>query len=274
VEFRLLGPVELWRGDSRVDIGHAKQRGVLAILLMEVGHPVAVHTLVDRVWGHAPPDAAVNVLYGYVARLRRAVAPAGVRLDRRSGGYHLDVDPDHVDVHRFRRLLAEADAVDGPARALPALDAALALWRGTPFAGTSAPWLATARRVLEEQRLSAVVARNDLLLRTDAPNRLVSQLVELVALYPLDERLVGQLMLAMSGAGRPSDALAQYRLVRDRLRREHGTDPGPVLRGIQQRILRAADPAGPPSGVGPGGESRRPQVPRRWTPRRGRGGVL
>ena len=238
MEFQVLGPVEMRHGGGRVDLGHAKQRCVLAVLLMAPGDVVQVATLIDRVWGHSPPETALNVLYGYIARLRRALAPAGVRLARRAGGYLLDVDPRRVDVHRFRRLLSEAEAAEEVDPAVRGLNDALALWRGTPFAGIAGPWITTMRAVLEDQRLSAIIARNNLFLCTGRHAEVVSQLLELVAAYPVDERLVGQLMLAMSRSGRPSEALAHYRLARDRLREQHGTDPGPLLRDLQQRILQ------------------------------------
>jgi DNA-binding SARP family transcriptional activator len=242
LEFRLLGPVEMWREGCRIDLGHAKQRCVLAILLMEAGKAVPIDTLIDRVWGHAPPEAAVNVLYGYLGRLRKLLAPAGARLSRRSGGYLLDVDPDTVDVHRFRRLLAEADGTPpedsaSAARTLAVLDEALALWHGTPFAGTPGPWLTTVGQVLDDQRLSAILLRNEVLLGIGRSAAVVSQLLELVAAYPVDERLIGQLMLALCRSGRTGEALEQYRLAQRRLREVQGTDPGPMLREIHQWIL-------------------------------------
>jgi DNA-binding SARP family transcriptional activator len=238
MEFRLLGPVEMWHDGRLIDIGHTKQRCVLAVLLMDAGRVVPTATLLDRVWGHAPPDAALNVLYGYVARLRKALTPAGAALTRRSGGYLLDVAPERVDVHRFRRLVREADTAD-PDRRLSILEEALALWRGTPCMGAAGPWIATTRRVLEDHRLSAIVARNDLCLRAGRHTEVINELLELVGGYPSDERLVGQLMLAMSRAGRSSAALDQYRLFRQRLRDEHGRDPGAPLREIHRRVLSA-----------------------------------
>jgi DNA-binding SARP family transcriptional activator len=229
MEFRLFGPGELWCGSQRIDLGHAKQRSVLAVLLMEPGRVVPVHTLVDRVWGHSPPDTALSVLYGYVTRLRKVLSVAGVRLDRRSGGYLVDVDPDCVDVHRFRRLLADGS----PA----ALDEALTLWRGTPLAGTAGPWVARTREVLEEQWLAAQVARNAAYLAAGRHAELIGQLLDVVSAYPMDERLVVQLMLALSRSGRTADALAQYRLARRRLLERQGSEPGPLLRDTLRQIL-------------------------------------
>jgi tetratricopeptide (TPR) repeat protein len=57
---------------------------------------------------------------------------------------------------------------------------------------------------------------------------------------PFDERLAGQLILALYRCGRQADALAHYRLLHDRLIDELGSDPGPALRELHQRVLRHA----------------------------------
>jgi DNA-binding SARP family transcriptional activator len=110
-EFRLLGPVEIWKDGRRLDAGPRQQRTTLAVLLVEAGRLVTLDGLVDRVWGDAPPDGARQSLYAHIARIRRLLDPG--ELVSRSGGYLLDVAPDRVDLHRFRRLL---DASRDPAR--------------------------------------------------------------------------------------------------------------------------------------------------------------
>ena len=138
MEFRVLGDLEVRAAGLQVDIGHARQRVVLAVLLFDLGRVVPATQLIDRVWGDDPPVSARNVLYGYVARLRAAIAGAGdpaVTLSRQPGGYRLEADRDQVDLHRFRRLLAEAAAAAGDdERARCLLASALTLWRG-PAAG-------------------------------------------------------------------------------------------------------------------------------------------
>jgi DNA-binding SARP family transcriptional activator len=119
-----------------------------------------------------------------------------------------------------------------------ALDEALTLWRGTPLAGTAGPWEANIRQVLEEQWLSAQVARDAADLAAGRHADLVGGLLEVVSAYPMDERLVGQLMLALSRTGRTADALAQYRLARRRLLERQGSEPGPLLRAALREILR------------------------------------
>jgi hypothetical protein len=102
----VLGAVEARVGGRAVDLGHARQRSVLAVLLVEVNRAVPADALVDRVWADRVPQRARNALSGYVSRLRRALADADrVRFDRRHAGYLLTVDPAAVDLHRFRERL-------------------------------------------------------------------------------------------------------------------------------------------------------------------------
>jgi DNA-binding SARP family transcriptional activator len=58
VEFRVLGPVEVWHGGRVVPIGAPMQRAVLAVLLLRPGCAVSVDTLVDQLWGQRPPETA------------------------------------------------------------------------------------------------------------------------------------------------------------------------------------------------------------------------
>ena len=76
MQYRLLGPVEVWDGDRRVDLGRAesaKARCVLAALLRDPGELVTSETLAERVWGDNLPGSAVR--YKYVGWLRAALAP-------------------------------------------------------------------------------------------------------------------------------------------------------------------------------------------------------
>jgi tetratricopeptide (TPR) repeat protein len=69
VEFRALGPIELWADEHEHDLGLPKERCVLAVLLLAAGHPVSAEKLIDHVWGDDPPTR--DALYPHIARLRR-----------------------------------------------------------------------------------------------------------------------------------------------------------------------------------------------------------
>ncbi|QXE38841.1 tetratricopeptide repeat protein [Streptomyces sp. GMY02] len=238
--------MEAWAGGRAVaDLGHIRQRCVLAALLVDANRAVPADQLVDRVWADRSPQRALATLYSYLSRLRRAVEPAGdeVRIDRRPGGYVLSVDVASVDLHRFRQLVAGArtrDADDEGAAVL--LEQALGLWRGEAFATVDTPWFNALRDTLHQERNAAELDLGDIQLRQGRHARLLAGLAARAEKRPLDERLAGQLMLALHRSGRPSDALTHYRRTRNRLRDDLGTDPSAELRRLHQRILDA-DPA-------------------------------
>ena len=238
VELRLLGEVEFRVGDRSIPLGHARQRCVLAGLAVDVGQPVSVGQLVDRVWGGRTPGDARNVLYSYIARLRRALAGvADVAIQNRAAGYTLVMPRLSVDLHRFRQLLGQARATDDAGTAGTLFAQALDLWLGEPFAGIDNPWLDALRRELDLERLAADLEYTDLCLQGGEHDRLLPELVARSVRYPLDERVAGQLMLGLQHTGRTAEALRYYHDIRQRLRAELGTDPGPELRVLHQRIL-------------------------------------
>ena len=74
IRFRLLGEVGVTLDGPPVDIGHARQRSVLAALLVEVNRPATADKLIDRVWADRLPYRARNALSAYVSRLRQLLA--------------------------------------------------------------------------------------------------------------------------------------------------------------------------------------------------------
>jgi len=244
MELGVLGPVEAWANGRRVDLGHARQRAVLAVLLLDAGRVVPLDVLIDRVWGDDPPRSVRNLVYGYVARLRALIAGGqdpGVTLSRRSGGYVWQADPDQVDLARFRRLVAQAGlAPDDDERAGPALSEAIALWRGPALAGLDSPWLNAMRTTLELERTAAAADLGDIRLRRGEHAALSAELAPRAATSPADERLIGQLMLALYRSGRQADALRWYERTRRYLADELGADPCPALRALHEQILRGS----------------------------------
>jgi DNA-binding SARP family transcriptional activator len=270
MEFRVLGPVEVWVAGQPVAAGHARQRAVLAVLVLDLGHVVPAELLIDRVWAENPPASVRNVLHGYLARLRASLSNAddpGVSLSRERGGYQLRCAPELVDLFGFRRLAAEAASADDE-HALSLLGEALALWHGPALAGLHSPWLDAMRQSLEMERTAAELNLNDIRLRHGHDGALAAKLAGQAADRPTDERLIGQLMLALYRSGRQADALAAYWQARRVLVEELGTDPGPELQKLHQQILTAdpalsiADPAMPTaSAAGRAGSAPPRQLP-------------
>ncbi|WP_327187307.1 BTAD domain-containing putative transcriptional regulator [Streptomyces sp. NBC_01334] len=261
VDFSLLGSVEA-RVDGRiVDLGHARQRCVLAVLLVDANQVVSVDRLVERVWADRPPQRVRNTLYGYLSRLRRALAVAeGTDIVRRSGGYVLDVEATAVDLHRFHGVTAQARAAarnEQDERAATLFEQALGLWRGNALAGLDTPWINAFRDAVDQERVAAELDHTDVRLRCGHHSGLLAELSARVETHPLDERLAGQFILALYRGGRPADALGHYQRIRLLLAEELGCDPGLPLRQLHQQIL-TGDPAlnvpatAPASGRAPG----------------------
>jgi DNA-binding SARP family transcriptional activator/tetratricopeptide (TPR) repeat protein len=249
VEFRILGPVELWANGQRHDLGSPKERCVLSILLWRLGEPISTDALVDLVWGGNPPDRALTSLYAYVSRLRkvlkRATGEDRAWLRRRSGYYALDADLGTVDLHQFRELRGQARAAvdhDDDARAAVLLHEAEKLWRGTPLAGLSGTWAERVRKRLEEERLGVIRDRIKTELRLGRHAVLVGEISELAVQHPFDQELVEHLMVVLYRCGRQAEALETYRRTHHHLVSEVGSEPRSSLRALHQRML-AGDPA-------------------------------
>ncbi len=247
MEFRILGPVELWSADQRLELRPGKPSAVLALLLLTPGTIVQADMLIDRLWATPPPKAREN-LSVYVTRirasLRQATGDAGPLVGR-AGGYVLDVDPEIVDLHRFRRLRREArTAVDAGDRekAIALLGQADALWRGDALAGVRGDWAARMRDSLHQERRAAMIERVECQLDLGRHADLLGEISGMLAHQPLDERLVICQMTALYRSGRLADALNLYQETRHRLVDELGAEPGPALAEAHQRILRS-DPS-------------------------------
>jgi DNA-binding SARP family transcriptional activator/tetratricopeptide (TPR) repeat protein len=246
VEFRILGPIELWVNGQRYDLGSPKERCVLAILLWKLGQPVSADSLIDMVWGGNPPDSALASLYFYISRLRRdlkrAVGEDRAWLRGGSGYYILDAGADTVDLCQFRELRDQARAVarhGDDERAAALLHEADNLWRGAPLTGLSATWADGVRARLEEERLGAIRDRIECELRLGRHAALIGEISDLVAQHPFDQALVGHLMIALYRTGRLTDALETYRRTHGRLVEETGSEPAAALRILHQRMLNA-----------------------------------
>ncbi|MGV9808667.1 AfsR/SARP family transcriptional regulator [Micromonospora chersina] len=263
LRFEILGPQRAWYADRPLDLGPGKQRAVLAVLLLAAGRPVPTGQIVDAVWPEEPPANGPNVVQKYVAGLRRVLepdrsprTPAQV-LTLTDAGYVLRIPPEAVDAVRFERGVRRARQWQAAGRtedALAEVTGALERWQGEPFTGFTGAYFDAARHRLVELRAVALETRTELELASGRHGELVGRLVELVAEFPVRERLRHQLMLALHRGGRQAEALAAYRDFADLLREEYGIEPGKALQDLHRRILRSdpsltlpAPPAAPAS---------------------------
>src|SRR3954447_17162275 len=247
--FGVLGPLEVHLDGRLVAIGGPKQRTVLAVLLLQAGRVVPAERLAACVWGDDLPDRWPATLQVYVYNLRRALRPAPgtdeveseVIVGRRPG-YLADVEPMALDLLQLDGLTAQArsarDEGDGPAAA-HLFRLGLSLWRGPTLADLVAqPQVANLAHGLDRRRTHLLTECFELELSLGRHRQLLPELEAAAAEHPLDERLAGQLVVALYRNGRQADALATYRRTAQRLVEELGIDPGAELRALEEAVLR------------------------------------
>jgi DNA-binding SARP family transcriptional activator/tetratricopeptide (TPR) repeat protein len=235
IEFAVLGPLQVSVSGRSTGISSARQRTLLAALVLSAGRPVPRDRLAGLVWDGAQPHDPRAALHSQVMRLRRALGAAGAAVRTDGEAYLLDVDPLACDVHRFRSLVRTADDAEDPAGKLRE---ALALWRGeAALADISSDGLAPSAAALAEERLEALERRIGFDLAAGRHATVVAELSELTGRTPLREQLWVLLITALCRNGRQGEALAVYRDVRAMLRDELGVDPGSELQRVHAAAL-------------------------------------
>ncbi len=242
MDVRILGVLEVVEGGEARPLGGAKQRGVLAILLLHRGEVLSSECLIDELWGAGAPASAGKALQGYVSHLRKALGRG--LLHTEGHGYRLALAPGQLDLDEFERLAAEGRGAlsDGdPATAADRLRNALDLWRGPPLADFAYEPFAQAEIArLEEARIACLEDRIDADLALGRHAALVGDLEALIAEHPYRERLRAQLMLALYRCDRQADALQVYRTARSQLLDELGIETSERLRELEGAILAQA----------------------------------
>jgi DNA-binding SARP family transcriptional activator len=246
MEFRILGPLEVYGDGGAVPVGGARQRALLAILILHANEVVPVERLLDDLWGERQPTSGAKALHVSISQLRKALGDG--RILTRAPGYVLRLESTELDVLRAERLLAQAESAE-PHEASALLRDALSLWRGPPLAEVAYETFAQPEIArLEELRIRTIEQRIDADLALGRHGELVGELEALVQEHPLRERLRAQLMLALYRSGRQAEALTAYQRARSVLVDELGIEPGQALRELHQAILRhdaAIEPAAP-----------------------------
>ncbi|GAA0440053.1 SARP family transcriptional regulator [Acrocarpospora corrugata] len=237
-DFKLLGPTEVLDGDghSRTP-GGPKLRQVLALLALNAGKVVSVDVLVTELWGEVTRKSEIKTLQTHIYHLRRALG--GGLVDTRAPGYTLRADPGRVDALIFPRLVDRAaehrQAGDHRAAELVLRDA-LAMWTGPALADVRlGPVLAPYATALHERRLRAQEMHMDARISLGLHGEVIEELRMLVAAHPLNENFHAQLITALSGNGRRTDARRAYEGLRALLHTELGVAPSFAISDLHAR---------------------------------------
>jgi tetratricopeptide (TPR) repeat protein/DNA-binding SARP family transcriptional activator len=240
MEFKIMGPPELSGGGSQVTKLSPQLWCVVASLLMAGGKPVSIDSLASHLKGSESSPVTAGTIRSYVWRINALLAQDGLHIGRRAGGYELPVDPQAVDLHRFRSLRRQAESVaesGDPDHAAALLSEADELWRGPALMGLSGEWASALRQALDEERHEAVKLRISIELDQGRQASILGDLRELSGRYPFDEEIARALMISLFRLGRPKDALQVGRDISERCA-EAGMQPSPELRDVHTRILR------------------------------------
>lgn len=244
--FGVLGPLQVLVNEAPVSAGAAKQRAVLAMLLINRNRPVSVDGLTDAVWDGDPVPAARTSIQSHISNLRRLLRDAGVDpvkvLASVPPGYQLSVPDTNYDLGRFgaaKNAGIQAAAAGRFDEATRHFSAALAEWRGPVLDDLrDFDFVQTFATKLVEDKVAVHSARAEAEIACGRADSVIGELETLTAEHPYREPLWAQLITAYYVTERQSDALAAYRQLKTALAEGLGIDPGPTISALHERILR------------------------------------
>ncbi|WP_156726621.1 AfsR/SARP family transcriptional regulator [Streptomyces apocyni] len=253
MRFQLLGPLSITDGPDTVVLQPSKPTSLLAALLLHANGVVSAEHLQRAIWGEEQPVTAKAALQTCVLRLRRLFTKHGVTetpIEAVPGGYRITAGAQTLDLISFReRVRQAADLAHSPQSELHTLKDALSLWQGSLLANVRSDVLHRDEVPrLTEERLRTVERVCDLELGLGRCGEALVALWSETRANPGYERFYEQLIEALYRTGRQTEALAEYRRVKEYLLEELGVDPSPGLRRLELAILRGED-LGPSDGA-------------------------
>ncbi|GAB3473884.1 AfsR/SARP family transcriptional regulator [Amycolatopsis cihanbeyliensis] len=246
MEIKVLGTLDAVQNGASIAPTASKPRQLLALLALQSGHVVTASTLLDELWGTAPPRSALTTLQTYVCHLRKRVETAGhpaVKdvLVTTYGGYLLNVQEVAVDVHSYEHLAERGHRALEAGRLEQGSDllrSALGVWRGPALSDVRIGIrLAMEVTRLEESKLGVLEALMNADLRLGRHQVLLDELAKLTEQHPMHENFCAQRMIALYRCGERRRALEAYRLLHDNLIDRLGLTPSERLRRLRQAIL-------------------------------------
>ncbi|GAA0522105.1 Scr1 family TA system antitoxin-like transcriptional regulator [Saccharopolyspora erythraea] len=217
MRFHVPGPLEVVSDGRPVPLGDRRRRAVLGHLLLHANQVVHTDRLAQAVQGDDLTGDAQKRVHNTISQLREVLVPQsgaapGPALRTHLAGYLLRVDPDAVDLLRFRDL-AERGRAELAAGAWEApadrLREARELWRGPVLADLADEFPWPELTGIRHERLDALEDHFEAELACGRPTPLVPELRELVRAEPGRERLQRRLKRALSASGNESGVPAR-----------------------------------------------------------------
>ncbi|MGW4665395.1 AfsR/SARP family transcriptional regulator [Streptosporangium sandarakinum] len=257
--FSVLGGLEVRNDRGQIiPIPRLKQRQLLVALLLKANTPASFDYLTDALWGDGPPASAEQNLKTYVHTLRRLLSPDDPRsapIETQANTYLVTLGEEDLDLLAFREHIRRGRGTAQDHRAEAAhhhYRRALDLWRGDPFPNArGSRVLNDAAACLDEERLTALEEFSEIRIGLERYAEAVPDLRAAAGANPTRERLWGQLMLALHGAGDRAAALHAYERLAKAVMERTGLEPSPALRDLHRRIVSSTEVTRPVSPSGP-----------------------
>lgn len=246
--FGILGRTSL-RVDGQIQInwGTPRLRAVLTTLLIHVGNPISVDTLIEWAWSEesSTPLNPASTFHTYSSRIRKALATVdkAVKVVVEKGRCWLEADRGSIDYYQFRALLGDARSLLRRDRTRQAADIMLAgveLWRGRPLddlhSSRANDWR---RRVLADDWLPANTLLLEALLRMGEFDDVLSRVTDLEIEHPGVLAFAKARLTALHELARFDDATEYYLSSRRRFLSESSAETAEELRRFQDRLITA-----------------------------------
>ncbi len=241
---QLFGGFRLETAEGRaIAVTAKKARALLSYLALMQGMPVSRDMLASLLWGNSGDAQARSSLRQALMTLRKTLpADLNEALQADSEFVTLHAEVLEVDACEFQRLVQDA-TIDN-------LTQATALYRGellqnvTVTAPEFEDWLAGEQRRYRQMALSAMERLTDLLIRDAQLDRAAEAASRLVAFDPLNEEGHRKLIALLADQGKLNEALRQYQICLDTLRRELDVAPAAETESLHNSILERRRAAG------------------------------
>lgn len=233
MEVILFGAVQIYDGDRLLPpFLTQRSRELFAALAANPNHPHPRTTLAGTLWPEKSEDKARASLNTELWRVRQVLGGMGECLELTRDTVALSLQPEQVDIHRFRLLVKRGDVLS--------LEEAVELYRGDFLDGCYADWCLLEREQLRDLWQGALEG----LLRHHESRGEIAEAIafakHLHVLDPLREEVHRALMRLYAGLGDRPAALAQYLHCKAILQRELGVPPMPETEALFTRIRQTA----------------------------------
>ncbi|TQV71941.1 BTAD domain-containing putative transcriptional regulator [Denitrobaculum tricleocarpae] len=237
MRMQLLGGFRFETDDGRpIAVSAKKARALLSYLALTQGMPQSRDMLASLFWGNSGDAQARSSLRQALMTLRKCLPPNDADALRSDSEFvTLNEAAVTVDALEFQRLVQD-DTIGN-------LTDAIALYRGdllqnlTVTAPEFEDWLVSEQRRYCQMALGAMERLGELLELDGQMDRAVEVASALVSHDPLNEEGHRRLISLLADQGKLNDALRQYQICKDVLRKELDVAPANETEALQRKIL-------------------------------------